>query len=166
MGVEQHRHTGRKSVRFKIITVSDTRGSDNDPSGDLIAEQLVSAGHQILGRQWVPDEIDDIRAALVQSGEAQAIILTGGTGTTDRDVTWRVVQDFCDEPLPAFSILFAQLSYAEVGAAAMLSRACAGVCRAPNRVVFALPGSKKACRLALEKLLIPEISHLIGHLQR
>jgi molybdenum cofactor biosynthesis protein B len=144
MGVEQHRHAGRKSVRVKIITVSDTRGSDNDPSGDLISERLVAAGHQILGRQWVPDDRDEI----------------------DRDVTWRVVQDFCDEPLPAFSILFAQLSYAEVGAAAMLSRACAGVCRAPNRIVFALPGSEKACRLALEKLLVPEISHLVGHLQR
>jgi molybdenum cofactor biosynthesis protein B len=166
MGVEQHRQAGHKSVSVNIITVSDTRGSDNDPSGDLISEQFAAAGHQILGRQWVPDKINEIRAALVQSGYAQVIILTGGTGTTDSDVTWRVVQDFCDEPLPAFSILFAQLSYAEVGSAAMLSRACAGICRSPNRVVFALPGSKKACRLALEKLLVPEISHLVGHLQR
>ena len=165
MAVDQHRHVGCKSIQATIITVSDTRGSENDPSGDLIAELLVGAGHQVLRRLWVLDDMDAIRLALVQSDDSQVCILTGGTGTTDRDVTWRVVEDYCDEPLPAFSMLFAQLSYAEVGAAAMLSRACAGICRVPNRVVFALPGSEKACRLAVEKLLLPEISHLIGHLQ-
>ena len=166
MGAHEHRQQGAKAVHCGVITVSDTWGSEDDPSGDLIIQGLEQAGHTIDSRCWVRDEPDQIREALDNFVNSQAVILTGGTGTTDRDVTWRVVSDYCDEPLPAFAQLFTQLSFAQVGAAAMLSRACAGVCRDPNRVIFALPGSAKACQLAMEELIIPELGHLVGHLKR
>ena len=166
MGVEAHRAAGAERIRCAVITVSDTRGENDDPSGDLITGRLEAVGHDVVGRLWVRDEPEEILAALKRFENVAAVLLTGGTGTTDRDRTWAVVQEYCDEPLPAFATLFTQLSYAQVGPAAMLSRACAGICRDPNRVVFALPGSKKACELALDELIIPEIGHLIGHLAR
>lgn len=166
MSTEQHRAEGPVSVTCRIITVSDTRGTRDDPSGDAIKALLLAAGHELRGRAWCVDDPAAIRDELDIAADCDVTVLTGGTGLTARDVTWRTVADYCDEPLPAFATLFTQLSYTQVGSAALLSRAVAGICRDPQRIIFALPGSSRACQLAVESLIAPELGHLVGHLSR
>ncbi len=166
MSVEEHRKASPKQVDCWVVTVSDTRGSKEDVSGDLIVEKLEAAGHSVEGRSWVRDEPEEICKALDEIEHARAIFLTGGTGLTKRDITWRVVESYCDEPLPAFAVLFAQLSYMQVGSAAVLSRATAGIKRKRNQFIVALPGSSKACALAVDDILIPELAHIVGHLDK
>ena len=166
MSVEEHRKASPKQVDCWIITVSDTRGSKEDISGDMIVEKLEAAGHCIKGRNWVKDEPEDIRKALDEVINARAIFLTGGTGLTKRDITWQVVEAYCDEPLPAFTILFTQLSYNQVGSASVLSRATAGIKRNRSQLIVALPGSSKACALAVDDILLPELAHIVGHLDK
>ncbi|MBT7951754.1 MAG: molybdenum cofactor biosynthesis protein MoaB [Gammaproteobacteria bacterium] len=166
MSVEEHRKASPKQIDCSIITASDTRGSKEDISGDLIVAKLQAAGHVIKGRSWTKDEPEEIRKALDAVESASAIFITGGTGLTKRDITWNVVENYCDEPLPAFAVLFAQLSYAQVGSAAVLSRATAGIKRNRNQLIVALPGSSKACSLAMDEILIPELGHIVGHLQK
>ncbi len=166
MSVEEHRKTSPKQVDCWIITVSDTRGSKEDISGDMISEKLETAGHLLKGRSWVKDEAEKISKALDEIVDARAIFLTGGTGLTRRDITWKVIESYCDEPLPAFAVLFAQLSYQQVGSAALLSRATAGIKRDREQLIVALPGSSKACSLAIDEILIPELAHLVGHLSK
>ncbi len=112
------------------------------------------------------DEAEEIRKALDEVNNANAIFLTGGTGLTRRDITWQVVDAYCDESLPAFAVLFAQLSYKQVGSAAVLSRATAGIKRNRSQLIVALPGSSKACALAVDDILIPELAHIVGHLNK
>ncbi len=166
MSAEEHRKASPKQVDCWIITVSDTRGSKEDLSGDLVSEKLSAAGHVVKGRDWVKDEPDEILRALEAVEGARTIILTGGTGLTERDITWRVVGEYCDEPLPAFAVLFTQLSYAQVGSAAVLSRATAGIKRDKGQLIVALPGSSKACALAVDEILVPELAHIIGHMDK
>ncbi len=166
MSVEEHRKTSPKQVDCWVITASDTRGSKEDISGDMIVEKLETAGHVVKGRSWVKDEPEEIRKALVEVNNANAIFLTGGTGLTRRDITWEVVDAYCDESLPAFAVLFAQLSYQQVGSAAVLSRATAGIKRDRGQLIVALPGSSKACALAADDILIPELAHIVGHLNK
>lgn len=166
MSVEQHRKMSPKKIDCWVITVSDTRGSKEDKSGNLIAEKLSAAGHIVKGRNWVKDEPAEILKALEEIQGARAIILTGGTGLTKRDITWRVVGDYCDEPLPGFAMLFTQLSYDQVGTAAVLSRATAGIRRDKGHLIVALPGSSKACALAVDDILLPELAHIIGHMDK
>jgi molybdopterin adenylyltransferase len=166
MSVEEHRKASPKQVDCWVITVSDTRGSKEDISGDLIVEKIEAAGHHIKGRSWTKDEPDEIRNALDEVVDARAIFLTGGTGLTKRDITWQVVDAYCDEPLPAFAVLFTQLSYNQVGSAAVLSRATAGIKRNRSQFIAALPGSSKACALAVDDILIPELAHIVGHLNK
>ena len=166
MSVEEHRKVSPKQVDCWVITASDTRGSKEDLSGDLIVEKLKAAGHAVLGRDWVKDEPAEIQKALAAVDSASAIFLTGGTGLTKRDITWRVVDEYCDEPLPAFAMLFAQLSYQQVGSAAVLSRATAGIKRNKGQLIAALPGSSKACALAVDNILIPELAHIVGHMNK
>lgn len=166
MSVEEHRKASPKQVDCWVITVSDTRGSNEDISGDLIVEKLEAAGHVVSGRSWTRDEPEDIRKALDEVETTRAIFLTGGTGLTSRDITWQVVEAYCDEPLPAFAVLFAQLSYEQVGSAAVLSRATAGIKRNRSQLIVALPGSSKACALAVDDILLPELTHIIGHLNK
>ncbi|MBL1140860.1 MAG: molybdenum cofactor biosynthesis protein MoaB [Proteobacteria bacterium] len=166
MSVEEHRKTSPKHVDCWVITVSDTRGSKEDKSGDLIVEKLETAGHCIKGRNWVKDEDEEIHKALDDVIDARAIFLTGGTGLTRRDITWKVIESYCDEPLPAFAVIFAQLSYQQVGSAAVLSRAIAGIKRSRGQLIVALPGSSRACALAVDEILIPELAHLVGHLNK
>jgi len=163
MSVEEHRQASPKQVDCWVITVSDTRGSKEDISGDLIVEKL---GHIVNGRSWTRDEPDEIFKALDGVENSRVIFLTGGTGLTRRDITWQVVEAYCDEPLPAFAVLFAQLSYMQVGSAAVLSRATAGIKRSRSQLIAALPGSSKACALAMDDILIPELAHIIGHLDK
>ncbi|MBW2272726.1 MAG: MogA/MoaB family molybdenum cofactor biosynthesis protein [Deltaproteobacteria bacterium] len=144
-----------------IITVSDTRDLESDTGGALVAELLRGAGHTVVSREVVRDEARAIADALSKALDAaggRAVILTGGTGVAPRDVTPESVEPLLERVVPGFGEIFRQLSYEEIGSAALLSRALAGLAR--GRVVFVIPGSRGAVRLALEKLILPEIGHL------
>jgi molybdopterin adenylyltransferase len=148
-----------------VLTISDTRTPENDPSGDAIAETLVEAGHEVSGRSLVPDDPGAVRSAIVLATlHADAIITTGGTGVTSRDNTYEALGALFEKRLDGFGELFRMLSYEQVGAAAMLSRARAGTIG--KTVVFSLPGSTKAVRLALAKLIVPELPHIVRELNR
>jgi molybdenum cofactor biosynthesis protein B len=149
------------------MTISDSKTPETDTSGALIRELLAAAGHKVLGHAIVKDEPAQVTRVIREgSGDRalQALILTGGTGITSRDSTFEAVEALLDKRLTGFGELFRMLSYQEIGAAAMLSRAQAGVVQ--GRVLFSLPGSPNACRLALEKLIIPELPHLIREVSR
>jgi molybdenum cofactor biosynthesis protein B len=150
-----------------VLTVSDTRTPETDSGGARVAELLAAAGHAVAAREIVRDEAAEIagalRAALARDG-VDAVILTGGTGVAPRDVTPEAVEPLLERVVPGFGELFRMLSYQEIGPAAMLSRALAGI-RA-GRAIFSLPGSPAACRLALERLILPELPHIIGLLGR
>jgi len=146
-----------------VITVSDTRSLADDTGGALVCELLEAAGHRVALRELVEDDVEAIRAALgraLAAADCAAVILTGGTGIAPRDVTPEALVPLFDREIPGFGELFRALSYAEIGAAAMLSRALAGIAR--GRLVVGLPGSRAAIRLAVEKLLLPELPHLAG----
>ncbi|MCS7303655.1 MAG: molybdenum cofactor biosynthesis protein MoaB [Thermoguttaceae bacterium] len=163
----EHRQQAPRSVRCAVITVSDTRTLADDLSGQTALEILQAAGHQVVARQIVRDEPAEIRQALesLLTQEAiQMVLLTGGTGLSSRDVTVEVVSPLLTKPLPGFGELFRMLSYQQIGPAAMLSRAIAGL--VGRTAIFVLPGSPQAVRLALEKLIVPELGHLIGQAYR
>lgn len=156
-----HRKAAAESVAVCVITVSDTRTLETDTGGALVEEMLVAAGQRVIAREIVPDEPVAIRGALLDAlaqQENQAVILTGGTGVAPRDVTPDTVEPELDRVIPGFGELFRALSYEEIGSAALLSRAVAGM--KGDRVVFVIPGSRGAVRLALEKLIVPELGHL------
>jgi molybdenum cofactor biosynthesis protein B len=162
-GLARHRADAPEDVASVVITVSDTRTPETDTGGALLAEALAGAGHTVVARRIVRDEPAEIeaalRAALAEEG-VRAILVTGGTGLAPRDVTPETVEPLLDRVIPGFGELFRMLSYEDVGSAALLSRALAGLAR--GRVVFVLPGSRGALRLALDKLILPEIGHLAG----
>jgi molybdenum cofactor biosynthesis protein B len=163
----QHKATSPSSVRCYVLTISDTRKSTNDTSGLAIAELLEANGHDVSGRSIVRDDPDAIRSALQQQldeSTAQVIITTGGTGITSRDSTYEVVCNLLEKRLEGFGELFRMLSYQEIGPSAMLSRACAGT--AQGKIIVSLPGSENAVRLAMNKLLLPEMGHLVRELSR
>ena len=150
-----------------VLTVSDTKTPDTDTSGQLIRKLLLDAGHQIVGSSIVRDEPKDVQRVIREActnDEVRAVLVTGGTGITSRDSTYEAIEALLDKRLPGFGELFRMLSYQEIGAAAMMSRAQLGV--HARRIVVSLPGSPNACRLALEKLVIPELSHLIREVGR
>ena len=156
-----HRREARPSVPTWIITVSDTRTSETDSGGALLAELLERAGHAVVGREIARDEPAEIAAALdkalAQPGVG-AVLLTGGTGVAPRDRTPEAIEPRLERLIPGFGELFRALSYQEIGSAALLSRALGGI--AAGRVVLALPGSRAAIALAMEKLVLPELGHL------
>ncbi|HZP44444.1 MAG TPA: molybdenum cofactor biosynthesis protein B [Candidatus Binataceae bacterium] len=167
-GHEHHHHQGKKlRLRAAVITASDTRTELSDDSGRLIRELLEQAGHLITYHAIVPDEPERIRPVVIeQLSQAELIIVSGGTGIAARDATVEALRPLLHKELEGFGELFRMLSYNEIGAAAFLSRALAGI--AHGRIVVALPGSPDACRLAMEKLLIPELGHMahllkLGH---
>lgn len=158
----EHKHHAPPSVRCFIVTVSDTRTEDTDKSGRAIADLLTSAGHQVVGRIIVEDDAPLVRRTMtrqIASGAVDVIISTGGTGISSRDATFEAVSALFEKTLDGFGELFRMLSYQQIGAAAMLSRATAGL--VAGRIVVALPGSEAAVRLAMEKLLLPELGHLV-----
>lgn len=161
--VHRHHAAGPRTIACAVITVSDTRSLDDDTGGALLVELLEGAGHRIVSRVIVRDERDAIGAAVREACDApgcQAVLLTGGTGVAPRDVTPEALEPLLDRSLPGFGELFRMLSYEEIGPAAILSRALAGF---RGRVlVAALPGSRGAIRTALQKLLLPELGHLVG----
>jgi len=160
-----HGHTAlgtERAARVFVVTVSDTRTSETDTSGPLGCALLEAAGHVVRGTAIVPDEIEAIGSvvrASVADPETDVVLLTGGTGIALRDVTPEAIAPILDRPIDGFGELFRSLSFAEIGPAAMLSRAVAGI--AQCTLIVALPGSSSAVRLGLEKLLLPELGHLI-----
>ena len=163
----EHRAQAPRSIGCFVLTISDTKTPETDSSGGLIKKLLLTAGHQIIGATIVRDEPADV-ARVVREACAdpavQAVIATGGTGITSRDSTFEAIEALLEKRLPGFGELFRMLSFPEVGAAAMLSRAQMGV--HARRIVVSLPGSPNACRLALEKLLLPELPHLVREASR
>jgi molybdenum cofactor biosynthesis protein B len=158
----EHKAQAPRAVSCYIITVSDTRTEATDTSGRAIAELLTAAGHQIAGRTIVRDEPALVRSAIdreLAARHAQVIITTGGTGITSRDSTFEAVDALIEKRLDGFGELFRMLSYEQIGPAAMLTRATAGL--AAGRILVSLPGSEAAVRLAMEKLLLPELGHLV-----
>jgi len=160
-GLADHRRAGSEPVPTVVVTVSDTRTLETDRGGRLAAELLQGAGHPVLERRIVPDQPEAIVGALdaaLARSETRAVIFTGGTGVAPRDVTPESVEPRLERLVPGFGELFRMLSFQEIGSAALLSRALAGLVR--GRVVFVLPGSTGAVRLALERLVLPELGHL------
>jgi len=160
--IEQHRAAAPRSVRCAVITVSDTRTAETDTSGALIRERLERWGHQVIAYAIVPDEAAQIGQLLnefLERPDCDAVLLNGGTGIARRDVTYEAVAARLEKRLDGFGELFRWLSYREIGTAAMLSRAIAGVAR--GKVVIAMPGSTGAVRLAMDELVLPELAHLV-----
>jgi molybdenum cofactor biosynthesis protein B len=166
MSHHQHRAEGPPAVRAYVVTASDTRGEAEDQSGAFLRQAAASAGHLLVGYQVVKDEPDQIRAALraAAAAGAEAVLVNGGTGIAGRDRTYEAVAGLLEKRLDGFGELFRMLSFQEIGSAAMLSRAVAGVWQ--GRVVFSMPGSLAAVRLAWEKLIAPELPHLLRELRK
>lgn len=165
--VEEHRESAPDHVRVAVITVSDTRTRETDKGGALIKELLQKAGHEITGYTIVKDDAAQIHSALrnfLGAPDVDAVITTGGTGIATRDTTYEVVSGMLEKTLDGFGEIFRMLSYHEVGAAAILSRAVAG--SNGTKFIAALPGSSNAVRLAMEKLLVPEIAHVVFELRK
>ncbi len=165
---EDGHHSGIvNSVACAVVTVSDTRTPQTDTSGTLVRQRLEAAGHRVVGYEIIRDDSSLVREralALSGDGMCQAILLTGGTGLAQRDTTYEAITAILDKRLDGFGELFRMLSYQEIGAGAMLSRAVAGVYR--STAVFSMPGSTAAVRLAMDKLILPQIGHLVwllGH---
>ena len=161
---EQHRQAAPKSLTFAVITISDTRTLSTDKSGQTLVDAMQQVGHELSDRRIVPDEVSQIASAVSEvcgNGNVDVVLTTGGTGISPRDRTPEAVQPMLEVELPGFGELFRTLSYQEIGAAAMLSRAFAG--RIGSTLIFCLPGSTNAVRLAVEKLLVPELPHLVHH---
>jgi molybdopterin adenylyltransferase len=162
MSDREHKAEAPRSIACAIVTVSDTRTDATDASGRAIADLLVAAGHTVVGRSIVKDEPALVRGTVerqLANADVDIIITTGGTGITSRDTTYEAVSNMLQKRLDGFGELFRMLSYEQIGSAAMMSRACAGL--VAGRIVVCLPGSEKAVRLAMERLLIPELGHLV-----
>jgi molybdenum cofactor biosynthesis protein B len=160
--VAEHRAAAPERVGCAIVTVSDTRTPETDKSGALMRERLEAAGHLIVGYTIVKDEPPQIVGTLerfASQPDCQAILFNGGTGIAQRDTTFDVIAGRLEKTLVGFGELFRMLSYEQIGAAAMLSRATAGVYR--GRLVFSTPGSSNAVALAMDKLIAGELAHLV-----
>lgn len=165
--VRQHHHAAPDHVRVAILTVSDSRTPEDDTGGDAIQEFVQQAGHEVKARDMVREDPPLVREAverMLSEDEVDAVITTGGTGIAARDSTYEVVSGLVEKELEGFGELFRMLSYEEIGSAAMLSRAVAGT--VGSKFVAALPGSVNAVRLATEKLLIPEMPHVVFELRK
>lgn len=163
----QHRQTAPRVIRCAVITVSDTRTPDTDESGRAIVGLLRAAGHEVASADIVPDELELIRArlaALSGDGAADAILITGGTGLAERDRTYETIAGMLTKALPGYGELFRSLSYQQIGAAAMLSRATGGLIG--RTVVLSMPGSPAGVELAMHKLILPELAHLVREARR
>ncbi len=163
----EHKSESPKSIAISVVTVSDTRTLETDTGGAQIVELLEAAGHKLVSREIVQDdkfEIADALRRILAAEQARVVVFTGGTGLSPRDVTPEALEPLLDRVVPGFGEMFRMLSYAEIGSAAMMSRAVAGL--ASGRVVFAVPGSRAAVRLAMEKLILPEMGHLIVESQK
>jgi molybdenum cofactor biosynthesis protein B len=167
MGAEDHKSKAPKSVKIAVITVSDTRTDKDDFSGDAIIDIARQSGHESLRKVIVKDNLDDIQKTLremLEDPDVQAIVMNGGTGVSTRDLTLEAVAPFEEKILPGFGELFRMLSFEEIGSAAFMSRAVAFVTE--GKAVFCIPGSEKAVRLAMTRLIAPELGHLVWEARR
>lgn len=165
--VAEHRAQSPQSLGCAVITVSDTRTLENDTGGQGVVDRLLSAGHRVAAREIIPDDPERMRPLLVDLAGQEgidAILLTGGTGVSSRDQTFETVSQMLTKPLPGYGELFRMLSFQEIGPAAMLSRAVGGVMA--RTVVLTMPGSPAAVRLAMERLILPELGHLVREARR
>jgi molybdenum cofactor biosynthesis protein B len=165
--VRQHHDAAPDHIRVAVLTISDSRTPDTDTGGDAVREVLRDAGHEISSSDLIKDEPDEIRRCLTDflaRADVDAVVTTGGTGISLRDSTYEVVESLLEKRLDGFGEIFRALSYEEIGAAAMLSRAVAGT--VGRRFVACLPGSANAARLAAEKLLAPEMPHVVFELRK
>jgi molybdopterin adenylyltransferase len=162
-----HHADAPRTLACGVVTISDTRTVATDSGGKGVVERLLAAGHQVVERQIVPDDPQAIRALLHawrQRGDVDAVLMTGGTGVSARDQTYETVQALLTKPLPGYGELFRMLSFQEIGPAAMLSRAVGGL-YGPV-VVLTMPGSPAAVALAMERLILPELAHLVREARR
>ena len=165
MSVADHRNNAAAAVRCFVLTISDTRTESTDASGRAITDLLQAAGHVVQGHAILPDDPRVVRDAVAaQLGMVDAIVTTGGTGITSRDSTYEALAAVFEKRLDGFGELFRALSFAEIGSAAMLTRAAAGVARAT--AIFMLPGSEQAVRLGMSRLIVPELGHVVRELRR
>lgn len=164
---EAHRKEGERTVRCAVLTISDTRTKDNDHSGELIRQNLVWRGHEVAAYEIVPDDPQRIQQTLtawLDRDDVESVITNGGTGIASRDNTYDVILSLLEKRLDGFGEIFRMLSFQEIGAAAMLSRAVAGVAR--GKPLFSTPGSSSAVKLAMEKLIAPELGHIVYELAK
>jgi len=164
---QEHKAQGPQTVRCAVITVSDTRTLENDTGGQTVIVHLTGAGHSIVVREIIPDEPGRMRTlldVLRRRDDVDAILMTGGTGITSRDQTYETVSSLLDKPLPGYGEVFRMLSFQEIGPAAILSRAVGGLLG--RKVLLTMPGSPAAVRLAMEKIIVPELPHLVREARR
>jgi len=165
MGVKEHKKGAPKSCKIAIVTVSSSRFLENDDSGNWIKNRSAKEGHQVVLHQVVPDDKRSIVAAVFEALDvsgAQAILVTGGTGISQQDVTIEAISPLFDKELTAFGALFTALSFEQIDSAAILSRSTAGIVH--GAAVFCMPGSLKACKLACTQLIFPELGHILKHI--
>jgi molybdenum cofactor biosynthesis protein B len=163
MGLEEHRRESPAAIRFAVITVSDTRDARTDRGGDFLVAAVAEGGHQVALRTLVRDEAAEIERAVREAAareDVDLVLLTGGTGIAPRDVTAPTLERMFESRVPGFGELFRWLSFQEIGSAAILSRATAGLVQ--GKVVLALPGSPKALELAMKQIVLPEAGHLVS----
>ena len=166
MGTHEHKKHAPKKVSIGIITVSTTRALVDDASGNWISEQARKEGHNVVYHQVITDDAELIASTVgdvIQNERPQVILMSGGTGITKKDVTIEAVNPMFTKTLTGFGPLFAKLSFDEIGSAAFLSRATAGVIE--DTVVICMPGSLNACKLACRELIFPELGHLVKHVK-
>ena len=163
----KHQSDAPQAVRCAVITVSDTRTLETDSGGQCLVDRLTDAGHTVAVREIVADDPGEMRSLverLVGQGDVDAILMTGGTGIADRDQTYETVGDLLTKTLPGYGELFRMLSYQEIGPAALLSRAIGGL--VGSKVVLTMPGSPAAVRLAMDKIILPELGHLVSEARK
>ena len=167
MGHKDHKEKAGKSVKCFIITVSDSRTPDTDESGKVISDVLKNNGHYITGYVILKDEpkvvCEYVRDEALEE-DVEAIIINGGTGISSRDSTFEAIDSILEKRLTGFGELFRYLSYKEIGSSAIMSRACAGVLN--KKIIISMPGSESAVRLAMSKLILPELSHMVWEVNR
>ncbi len=161
---QEHRRKAARPVTVSILTVSDSRTLEDDLGGKLIEQLMESAGNKVLQRSIVADEINAIQKAaraMINAHGCEALLVTGGTGLAARDCTPEAIEPLYDALIPGYGELFRMLSFEEIGSASMLSRASAG--RMGTKIILTMPGSPAGVRLAMERLIVPEIAHLVHH---
>jgi len=164
---EEHQKQGPQQIRCAVITVSDTRTLENDTGGQTVIHHLSAAGHEIVAREIIPDDpaqMKPILQSLQPSDDVDAILMTGGTGISSRDQTYETVSALLTKPLPGYGEIFRMLSFQDIGPAAILSRAVGGLLG--RKVLLTMPGSPAAVKLAMEKIIVPQLPHLMREARR
>lgn len=168
MAYEQHIQAAKEIVaRCAVVTLSDTRTREIDTSGQLIQKLLTDGGHRIAAYHLIKDDpevLESLLLELASNSDVDALLTNGGTGIARRDQTIEMIERMIDQPLPGFGELFRMLSWQQIGAGAMLSRAVAGVTR--GKPIFAMPGSSKAVELAMTQLILPQLRHILHELRK